>query len=272
MGLLHDVSGLRIVDQNVLPVPAQFSVLNRYWARGGSSRHVSAIFDANVRAYSGPGTGKALYRLTVGSNPKPSSPVRVADQGGEVRITTGVHSVAIDRSPFSITLRSGSIDAIFRDENNDLRPTFARPDVTVEVEERGPIRAVVRMSARATGHAIHHALQAYRVTGDTELLDLVGNDIRAQVEPRLNSVDAYDDGGGSVASWQVGYLSRSIIDDLEELPGGAVQTRDPAAFDVLRRMIQWNVAIANFDTWRDVDDMTPHVSSGTGVTLVDPQA
>jgi len=66
------------------------------------------------------------------------------------------------------------------------------------------------------------------------------------------------------------YLTRAIIDYLEELDGDPPQV-DPVAFEMLRDFFEWNLNICNFCYHHQVDDPQKVESTGTGTTLVDPQ-
>jgi hypothetical protein len=146
-GERQNLDGLRVEDAAGGGVPAQFSVLNRYWGRDNSIRHILATFQADVGPYTGPGTGTAQYRLTTGSNPAPSSPVSVSSTSAAVTMTTGSTAVTIARNPVTVTTPDGQLVPVFRDADNVVRPTFDRSDVTIEVEEAGPVRARVKLSA-----------------------------------------------------------------------------------------------------------------------------
>ena len=129
------------------------------------------------------------------------------------------------------------------------------------------------MSARAVGHSLNHALQAYRVTGDEDLLQLMDAYIDRELTPRLNNLGAYDAGAGTGAVFQLGFLTRTLIDYLYELPGGEVTTRDAEAFDFIKRSVEWNVNIGNFAYNIPITEArSDFVSSGTGLSMVDPQA
>jgi len=128
------------------------------------------------------------------------------------------------------------------------------------------------MSGRGTGHALNHALQAYRITGDSELISLLTRYVDAEIEPRLDTNDAWTgDIGTIVASWQTGYLLRTLIGILDELPGDAPLTRHVKTADFVRRSIEWNMTIGNFSDWRDLSELNSGASDGTGFTLIDPQ-
>jgi hypothetical protein len=172
-GMRGNAAGLRVERADGVAVPAQFSVLNRWWARDNSVRHLLVRFPATVGAYSGAGSGISTYRLTTGNNPPPSDPVSVTD-GATIHVRNQQLAIEIQRSPFSITTPSGELTAVFRDENNALRPTFERDDIRVEIEESGPVQATVRMSAptrtQADGSILHGwAIRLYAYAGQSHV-------------------------------------------------------------------------------------------------------
>jgi len=128
------------------------------------------------------------------------------------------------------------------------------------------------MSGRGTAHALDHALQAYRITGDTQLLAMLTNYVTEEIEPRLNANDAWTGERGTIiASWATGYLLRTMIGILDELPGEAPLTRHSPTANVVIRSINWNMAIGNFSDWRDLSELDLGISDGNGFTLIDPQ-
>jgi len=127
-------------------VPAQFSALNRWWAKDNSVKHLLVQFNGTVDAYSSPGSGISNYRLTNGSNPAPSDPIQVLEEDA-ITVSNDKMQLVITQSPFAINTPAGPLEAVFKTNSDVIAPTFERNDITVEVEERGPIRAVIRMSA-----------------------------------------------------------------------------------------------------------------------------
>lgn len=132
------------------------------------------------------------------------------------------------------------------------------------------------LSSRATGHALANVLQAFRVTGDVSILGRFHNHInqylRAEQHPGYghNRYGAYDE-MDSDATHSVGYLARAIIGFMTEVRDENPQAYADA-FQYLSGLMEWNLNNANFDYWINVTGGTVGVSSGTGTTLVDPQA
>ena len=127
-------------------------------------------------------------------------------------------------------------------------------------------------SSRGIGHALAHALQAYRVTGNPALrltgqtpavvalkgsiLATGGRDSSCCPPPPFESV------------FMTGYLARALINYLEEVEGDGAGVEE-----VVRGFVRWNVEHANFGY--NVNPTNPNlqgVSSGTALTMGDPQA
>lgn len=128
-------------------------------------------------------------------------------------------------------------------------------------------------SSRATGHSLNHVLQAYRITGDETLLTRFRDHIRDYLRPdqdpyygdQLESVES--NGGG----FQTGFFARTIVDYLEEVRGKDWQAY-AEGFNYLSGLIEWNYTYGNFPYYFDARDGGEGASSGSGLTLVDPQA
>jgi len=129
-------------------------------------------------------------------------------------------------------------------------------------------------SSRATGHALHQVLQAYRVTGETELLTRFREHLRTYLIPdqdprygdQRRTVEA--EGGG----FQTGYLMRTLITYLEEVRALGDWQAYAEGFNYLSGLMEWNCHYGNFPYYFDARGGGTGVSSGTGLTLVDPQA
>ncbi|MDD4889381.1 MAG: DUF6288 domain-containing protein [Phycisphaerae bacterium] len=192
VGLMDDVGKLTLLGPDGQPVPCQFTVQTR-WHPGKSIKWVLLDFQASV-----PAGGKAVYRLTDGDkNPTPPQPVKVAAQEapatqpgkfiGAVTITTGAARFVIKRDKFNL-LDSVAVDPagkgdyaapLVKPNSADIRlfhggsglPQYksfspaADPDVTLEVEEAGPMRATVKLTGKH--------LSVDDLAGDNHLLDFV---------------------------------------------------------------------------------------------------
>jgi hypothetical protein len=180
--------GFRIVDAFGNTVPAQFEVLNRWWARDGSIRHVAVHFQATV-----PSDGDSSYTLwtTGGSNAAPSLPVETHATADDVVVDTGVLRFRVKRNGFNLfdevwldTNGDGAYSASERivapDSENgpvftgrlsgDVQRASARNDLRMVVEETGPMRAVIRVSGlgryeNTTNHTHGFAARIYAYAG-----------------------------------------------------------------------------------------------------------
>ena len=129
-------------------------------------------------------------------------------------------------------------------------------------------------SSRATAHALHQVLQAYRVTGETELLTRFREHLRTYLIPdqdprygdQLKKVE--ESGGG----FQTGYLMRTLVTYLEEMRALGDWQAYAEGFNYLSGLMEWNCHYGNFPYYFDARSGGKGISSGTGLTLVDPQA
>ena len=97
-GAFQATGTFRIVDGTGAPVPAQFEILNRWWASDNSLRHVVAHFAATV-----PADGVAVYHFqTTGAGPAPARRVRVTQAGASVTVDTGVLRFVVRRDAFNL--------------------------------------------------------------------------------------------------------------------------------------------------------------------------
>jgi hypothetical protein len=126
-------------------------------------------------------------------------------------------------------------------------------------------------SSRAIGHSMHHAMQAYRITGDTALLPLFKSHIINSVQPTILLTGARPSILGpplQECTLCMGYLSRAMINYLDETPGPL----DPQLMGILGGFVTWNIRNANFDYYADVTSLAVlGQSSGTGFPMADPQ-
>ena len=130
------------------------------------------------------------------------------------------------------------------------------------------------LASRAVGHALASAIDAYRVTGDTEILRLAHRDINArlrkQQDPRYGFRNSLCCGKFGEAAFQAGYLARAVIDFLEEVDENSQPYAD--AFQLLSGLMEWNLHFSNFSYYLDATKGEIGKSHGTGLTFVDPQA
>ncbi len=176
-GTYYDEKYFHIRDDKGNLVPAQFEVLNRWWGKDQSLRHVVAHFATTVEPYQfgSPTTGIAQYTLFRGQeNPIPTNPVQIREKDDLINIGNGVYEVSIVKSPFQIKTPAGSLNALFTRKNGVQVSSFERDDIVIEVEESGPIRAVVKISSKTqykSSENIEHgwALRLYAYANSTLL-------------------------------------------------------------------------------------------------------
>lgn len=166
-GQFTNLSSLAVRTAAGALVPAQFSVLNRWVGRDNSIRHVVAQFQASVGAYSGPGTGTNLYFLKDDGPGSFSSPLSVSSNATHLVVVTGPLKFTVDKTRFNILdevwldadsngvfsaaerilANSTNQGAILVDRFGATRHDASRTNLVVEVEESGPLRAVVKISS-----------------------------------------------------------------------------------------------------------------------------
>ncbi len=126
-------------------------------------------------------------------------------------------------------------------------------------------------SGRARGHGLAHALAAYRATGNREILDLMAEEVRRLRGDQYQHGGRQDAGPGLGASWQAGYVSRAVLDYMNEIEG--FRDREWAeAFSFIAGLIDWNIHHANFCYYIDAFIPTNMPSSITGLIMVDLQS
>ncbi len=164
-GVYQNTDGFRMVDGEGTAVPAQFEVLNRWWARDNSLRHVMVHFRATVGANS-----HAFYSFQTqeGAGPAPSKSVTVTENNGVYTVDTGVVRFTVKDNGFNIfdtvdldtngdgTYQSGermvspgsSEGAVFEGRlSGDIQRARDRGNLKVKIEEEGPMRTVLRISS-----------------------------------------------------------------------------------------------------------------------------
>ena len=92
-------SGLRVEDSGGNPVPAQFQVLNRWWAPNydDSIKWLQVIFPASVAA-----NGTQHLLPDDRHNPAPADPVSVSVNGSTYTVNTGTIKAVINGAAFKL--------------------------------------------------------------------------------------------------------------------------------------------------------------------------
>jgi hypothetical protein len=164
-----DTASFRLTNEQGAPVPAQFEVLNRWWADDNSVRHLAVHFQPTVAAFTTPGSGTATYFLRDDGtgNTTPAHPVTVKDGATEILIMTGPLKILVSKRDFRI-INEAWLDVngdgqftpderilkqaaqgggVLTDRNGNPQLDAARADVKFAIEEAGPLRAVIRAEA-----------------------------------------------------------------------------------------------------------------------------
>lgn len=128
-------------------------------------------------------------------------------------------------------------------------------------------------SSRAIGHMLSNAIQAYRVTNDSEMLtkagEFVSRYLRRSIDPVTGQRESTSEGQDS--AMQVGYLCRALISFMEEVKDSDPQSY-AEAFQALSGLMEWNYHYDNFGNYIDARLGTIGSSTCSGLTLADPQA
>ncbi len=130
-------------------------------------------------------------------------------------------------------------------------------------------------SSRGRGHALANALQAYRISGDDEILSLFGHYIREELRPeqaQFRHGGFHSTGDGREAAFQAGFLARTLIAYMTE-----VRETDPQAwaeaFCVVAGLVWWNATYCQYCHFTNAATQTgPPASYGTAATFVDVAA
>ncbi|MCB9655465.1 MAG: hypothetical protein H6729_15195 [Deltaproteobacteria bacterium] len=148
-GAYQDTSGLYVANSEGHPVPAQFEVLNHNFMTDNSIRHLLVHFQPDVGAFKGSGGTSKYYLRDKGTNPAPLAPVQVTDEASAITLDSGVVKIRVEKNPFRIVTPSGPLEATLNDQQDRPVRSFDAPNITVTLEERGPMRAVLRAEAPA---------------------------------------------------------------------------------------------------------------------------
>ncbi len=155
LGALRDVRALRVLDSAGRPVPAQFTVLNR-WPTDGSIRWVLVKFPAGMAG------GETLdYTLTTARGPlaTPEHRVRVFEDEDSYRVDTGTMRFTVRKSNFALFDRVALVDGdrevplagpgaggdgfVIDAGERGMFSTRNDPEPTVRIEDAGPLRTTV---------------------------------------------------------------------------------------------------------------------------------
>ena len=144
---------------------------------------------------------------------------------------------------------------------------FRKPHMTGEVE-------FFNKWGRGGGHMLSNALQAWRVTGDRELLGMIAGWVTRQV-PTILHPKYGGRGFGGGEGFKTGYIERSVIDAWYELEGAGQDYAREMIWNFIGAIADGNLNYYNFPYFLPPKDMAAGVigkSSGSGETMIDPQA
>jgi exo-rhamnogalacturonan lyase-like protein len=168
-GKYYDTKKFRLVDSSDNTLPAQFKVLNRWWGRDNSIRHLQVNFQPTVSAFTKRRTGVSTYYLRDdGFGNRFETALKVNEADDIITVITGPVKFAVNKKRFNIldeVWLDQNHDRIFEDSEKvissnaknggvfvgrlpgDVQIDSSRTDVTFEIEESGPMRVVIRAEA-----------------------------------------------------------------------------------------------------------------------------
>ena len=168
-GVLKDTDMLVLKDPEGKEVNAQFDVLNRWWSLDRSIRHVKVEFLASVPPFRGGNTGTKTYFLSLrrakGRRYTKESPLKVVEDRKSVIVVTGPLMFEVLKKPFQLLHRvwfdmdkngkfeeseqlisdKSSCGSLFIGRSkNDIQPSWERKDVSISIEEKGPVCVTIK--------------------------------------------------------------------------------------------------------------------------------
>lgn len=147
-GAVQNTSNLMFTDAQGNAVPSQFEIINRHAGRDNSIRHIAVHYQPTLETFTAPGTGIATNKLVMGSVRKtPTSPVTVIETATAITLSNSLSTIVINKSPFGIIFPTGKLESTFYAADASIQKSFDRSDITTLIEERGPMRSVVKISA-----------------------------------------------------------------------------------------------------------------------------
>ena len=158
-------------------VPAQFNVLNRWWAKDRSLRHVQVHFNVDLPAYNkGEKTsGSETFYLYSGTdNIQSKNAVYTTETAENISISNGLVTIDIQKQPLVIRTPGGKLTSLFTTENGEVDKSFNHKNIQIELEELGSQRTVIKISSKTdyiSPNEIKHgwALRLY-VHGNSHLV------------------------------------------------------------------------------------------------------
>ncbi|MDD3269549.1 MAG: fibronectin type III domain-containing protein, partial [Syntrophomonadaceae bacterium] len=154
-GKYQNIDCFRLTDASGNTIKAQFDVLNRHYSKDNSIRHLTVNFFTNVEANS----SERFYLKDDGSGNIPGN-LNIIEEISKITVNTGVMEFVVNKQNFSLidSLRYDGHDVILSDPLNGgiLKDRFDNMQIesgmtapNVSIEERGPIRTVIRLELPA---------------------------------------------------------------------------------------------------------------------------
>jgi len=149
-GLYFHPGDFHIKDSAGEVIPAQFNVINRWWAKDRSLRHIQAHFNVDIEPYTTgqADTGIQVFNLYAGNgNIKPNYSVCATESDTEILLDNGLVNIKITKNPLTITTPAGQLKSLFTKENGDIDNSFDHTNINIELEEIGYLRTIVKISS-----------------------------------------------------------------------------------------------------------------------------
>lgn len=161
-GKYQNIDNFHLTDADGNQIPAQIDVLNRWWGRDNSIRHVIAHFQASATPF---GRSYVFFRKDGPATATPAKPVSVVEDATGITVDTGVVKFRMLKQGFNIfhevwhdtngdgtydaaerVIEPGSEGPVFTGRNaGDIQRAKDRTGLKIEVEESGPMRAMIRI-------------------------------------------------------------------------------------------------------------------------------
>jgi hypothetical protein len=153
--LFQDPGAFQVTNGVGVAIPAQIRAERRWWAKDNSLREVRVDFKATV-----PANGKTTYRLRLGANPVPATPIVITDNADQLTVDNGRVRFSVSKTSFNL------LDEVWYQGNLVIDNTVAdgayminrfgtrflesspKTDLTptvIEVVEAGPVKARIRV-------------------------------------------------------------------------------------------------------------------------------
>ena len=113
-GKYYETDKFRLVDMSGNTVPAQFDVLNRWWDKDNSIRHLLINFQSTVKAKNIVSSGISTYYLQDdGSGTSIGTGLNVTESATSITVNTGPLRFTVNKSSFNI------LDEVWLDQDGN---------------------------------------------------------------------------------------------------------------------------------------------------------